>query len=93
MTYTPPSSPIFLAGRIDLGRCLSAGLAQSHFCTLQMSTQVMAKSWGKPSVFRNDRDPMFGNGLVMVEGRLRFHFCLQDNNGLMENKTNFRLSN
>ena len=28
----------------------------------------MAKSWGKPTVFKNDRDPMFGNGLVMVEG-------------------------
>ncbi|KAI4351889.1 hypothetical protein L6164_006193 [Bauhinia variegata] len=28
----------------------------------------MGKSWGKPSVFRNDRDPMFRNGLVMVEG-------------------------
>ncbi|KAI4351729.1 hypothetical protein L6164_006054 [Bauhinia variegata] len=34
----------------------------------KMSTEVMAKGWGKPSVFRNDRDPMFGNGLVMLEG-------------------------
>lgn len=34
----------------------------------KMSTEVMAKRWGKPSVFRNDRDPMFGSGLVMVEG-------------------------
>ncbi|KAK4283078.1 hypothetical protein QN277_000073 [Acacia crassicarpa] len=34
----------------------------------KMSSVVMAKSWGKPSVFRNDRDPMFGNGLIMVEG-------------------------
>jgi cytochrome P450 len=34
----------------------------------KMSTEVMAKKWGKPSVFRNDRDPMFGSGLVMVEG-------------------------
>ncbi|MED6143436.1 hypothetical protein PIB30_006010 [Stylosanthes scabra] len=33
-----------------------------------MSSEVMAKRWGKPSVFRNDRDPMFGSGLVMVEG-------------------------
>ncbi|KAI4352119.1 hypothetical protein L6164_006400 [Bauhinia variegata] len=49
MMYTPPSSPIFLAGRIDMGKCLSTGLAQSHFCTLQMSTHVMAKSWGKPT--------------------------------------------
>ncbi|XP_027367747.1 cytokinin hydroxylase-like [Abrus precatorius] len=34
----------------------------------KMSAEVMAKRWGKPSVFRNDRDPMFGSGLVMVEG-------------------------
>ncbi|XP_058769800.1 cytokinin hydroxylase [Vicia villosa] len=34
----------------------------------KMSTEVMAKRWGKPNVFRNDRDPMFGSGLVMVEG-------------------------
>ncbi|KAK7270489.1 hypothetical protein RIF29_23669 [Crotalaria pallida] len=34
----------------------------------KMSSEVIAKRWGKPSVFRNDRDPMFGSGLVMVEG-------------------------
>lgn len=34
----------------------------------KMSTEVLAKRWGKPRVFRHDRDPMFGNGLVMVEG-------------------------
>lgn len=34
----------------------------------RMSLGVLGKSWGKPSVFRNDRKPMFGNGLVMVEG-------------------------
>ena len=34
----------------------------------EMSTGVMGKSWGKPAVFKNDREPMFGNGLVMVEG-------------------------
>ncbi|KAK4280333.1 hypothetical protein QN277_011969 [Acacia crassicarpa] len=33
-----------------------------------MSTKVLAKRWGKPTVFRNDRDAMFGSGLVMVEG-------------------------
>ncbi|KDP22268.1 hypothetical protein JCGZ_26099 [Jatropha curcas] len=33
-----------------------------------MSTGVMGKSWGKPDVFKHDRKPMFGNGLVMVEG-------------------------
>ncbi|GMY39575.1 cytokinin hydroxylase-like [Fagus crenata] len=34
----------------------------------KMSSEVLAKSWGKPTVFKNDRDPMFGNGLVMTEG-------------------------
>lgn len=28
----------------------------------------MGKSWGKPGVFKKDREPMFGNGLVMTEG-------------------------
>ncbi|KAJ7974179.1 Cytochrome P450 [Quillaja saponaria] len=34
----------------------------------KMSAAVLAKRWGKPSVFKSDRDPMFGSGLVMVEG-------------------------
>ncbi|CAN1158777.1 Cytochrome P450 714C2 [Linum perenne] len=34
----------------------------------EMSAGVMGKSWGKPRVFKQDREPMFGNGLVMVEG-------------------------
>ncbi|THG21738.1 hypothetical protein TEA_000980 [Camellia sinensis var. sinensis] len=34
----------------------------------KMSAGVMGKTWGKPTVFKNDREPMFGNGLVMVEG-------------------------
>ncbi|CAI9771916.1 unnamed protein product [Fraxinus pennsylvanica] len=34
----------------------------------KMSARVTAKSWGKPTVFKNDREPMFGNGLIMVEG-------------------------
>ncbi|XAR71712.1 hypothetical protein NMG60_11018109 [Bertholletia excelsa] len=34
----------------------------------QMSAGVMGKCWGKPTVFKNDREPMFGNGLLMVEG-------------------------
>ncbi|CAL1371212.1 unnamed protein product [Linum trigynum] len=33
-----------------------------------MSAGIMGKSWGKPRVFKQDREPMFGNGLVMVEG-------------------------
>jgi hypothetical protein len=34
----------------------------------KMSGEVMARSWGKPTVFKNDRDAMFGKGLVMTEG-------------------------
>ena len=34
----------------------------------KLNTKVLAKTWGKPSVFRNDRFPMFGKGLVMAEG-------------------------
>ncbi|XP_010537177.1 PREDICTED: cytokinin hydroxylase-like [Tarenaya hassleriana] len=33
-----------------------------------MSEGMLAKSWGKPNVFKKDREPMFGTGLVMVEG-------------------------
>ncbi|PSS33072.1 Cytokinin hydroxylase [Actinidia chinensis var. chinensis] len=35
----------------------------------QMSKGIMGKSWGKPTVFKNDRKPMFGKGLVMAEGQ------------------------
>ncbi|PIN07403.1 Cytochrome P450 CYP4/CYP19/CYP26 subfamily [Handroanthus impetiginosus] len=34
----------------------------------RVSSDIKGKSWGKPTVFKNDRKPMFGNGLVMVEG-------------------------
>ncbi|KAI3757644.1 hypothetical protein L6452_05187 [Arctium lappa] len=34
----------------------------------KISSGVMGKSWGKPTVFKNDRKPMFGGGLVMAEG-------------------------
>ncbi|VFQ77593.1 unnamed protein product [Cuscuta campestris] len=34
----------------------------------QISATVMGKSWGKPTVFKEDREPLFGKGLNMVEG-------------------------
>ncbi|KAL2227072.1 cytokinin hydroxylase [Sesamum indicum] len=34
----------------------------------QMSADIKGKNWGKPNVFKHDREPMFGSGLVMVEG-------------------------
>lgn len=34
----------------------------------KMSSDVLGKNWGKPSVFKKDRDSMFGEGLSMVEG-------------------------
>ncbi|KAG2655113.1 cytochrome P450 714D1-like [Panicum virgatum] len=32
------------------------------------TTGALGKRWGKPDVFRRDRMPMFGRGLVMAEG-------------------------
>ncbi|KAK6155695.1 hypothetical protein DH2020_009943 [Rehmannia glutinosa] len=34
----------------------------------KMSAEIRGKSWGKPNVFKHDREPMFGQGLLMVEG-------------------------
>ncbi|KAL5994359.1 hypothetical protein ACLOJK_024409 [Asimina triloba] len=34
----------------------------------QAAAGVVSKTWGKPTVFKRDRKPMFGKGLVMVEG-------------------------
>lgn len=34
----------------------------------KVTSGSLSKSWGKPNVFKYDRRPMFGNGLVMVEG-------------------------
>ncbi|XP_022851947.1 cytokinin hydroxylase-like [Olea europaea var. sylvestris] len=34
----------------------------------KISADIKGKNWGKPSLFKNDREPMFGSGLVMVEG-------------------------
>ncbi|MQM17838.1 hypothetical protein Taro_050818 [Colocasia esculenta] len=34
----------------------------------QATSGVLGKRWGKPDVFRHDRKPMFGEGLVMSEG-------------------------
>lgn len=33
----------------------------------QATSGVLGKKWGKPNVFKHDRRPMFGNGLLMVE--------------------------
>ncbi|KAE8724033.1 Tripeptidyl peptidase ii [Hibiscus syriacus] len=33
-----------------------------------MSSTVLGENWGKPLVFKRDRKPIFGSGLVMVEG-------------------------
>ncbi|KAH6757748.1 hypothetical protein C2S51_038656 [Perilla frutescens var. frutescens] len=34
----------------------------------EMAADIKGKGWGKPNVFKHDREPMFGSGLVMVEG-------------------------
>ncbi|KAL8474033.1 hypothetical protein ACS0TY_030764 [Phlomoides rotata] len=33
----------------------------------QITANINGKAWGKPTVFKHDREPMFGSGLVMVE--------------------------
>lgn len=38
-----------------------------------MSRGAKGRGWGKPDIFRKDREPMFGNGLVMTEGDEWFH--------------------
>lgn len=42
-------------------------IAEAEFLK-KMSGEVLAKSWGKPQIFKQDRSPMFGNGLVSTEG-------------------------
>jgi len=39
----------------------------------QATSGALGKKWGKPNVFKHDRKPMFGNGLVMIEGEDWFH--------------------
>ncbi|ONK79651.1 uncharacterized protein A4U43_C01F8540 [Asparagus officinalis] len=34
----------------------------------QVTSGCLGNKWGKPNVFKRDRKPMFGNGLLMVEG-------------------------
>ncbi|KAI0489296.1 hypothetical protein KFK09_029138 [Dendrobium nobile] len=34
----------------------------------KVSSGGLGMKWGKPNVFKNDRKPMFGNGLIMADG-------------------------
>lgn len=34
----------------------------------KVSSGAVGKKWGKPDVFKDDRKPMFGSGLVMADG-------------------------
>jgi cytochrome P450 len=34
----------------------------------QVTSGILSRQWGKPNLFKRDRKPMFGDGLVMVEG-------------------------
>ncbi|KAJ4778419.1 Cytochrome P450 [Rhynchospora pubera] len=65
----------------------------------QVTAGILGKQWGKPNVFKRDRKPMFGNGLLMVEGNDWTHhrhvispaFSMTNLNtmiGLMEENTN-----
>ncbi|MED6143437.1 hypothetical protein PIB30_006011 [Stylosanthes scabra] len=68
-------SPYFSSWQKSFGKVFVYWLGTEPFLYIadaellnKISKEVAAKRWGKPSVFRNDRDPMFGSGLVMVEG-------------------------
>ncbi|KAI4324932.1 hypothetical protein MLD38_030374 [Melastoma candidum] len=39
----------------------------------EMSLGTKGRGWGKPNVFRKDREPMFGSSLVMIDGDEWFH--------------------
>ncbi|KAK8944823.1 Cytochrome P450 714C2 [Platanthera zijinensis] len=43
-------------------------IAEPEFLKQVTTSGGMEKKWGKPNVFKHDRMPMFGNGLLMVEG-------------------------
>lgn len=34
----------------------------------KMTAGTTNSSWGKPNMFRQDRRPLFGEGMVMIEG-------------------------
>lgn len=34
----------------------------------EVASEVVSKTWGKPNVFKHDRWPLFGKGLIMTEG-------------------------
>jgi len=68
--------PYFAKWRLSYGKVFVYWLGTEPFLYIgdpgflkQVSNGVvMSKAWGKPTVFKRDRDPMFGKGLVMVEG-------------------------
>ncbi|KAL6566082.1 hypothetical protein OROGR_001697 [Orobanche gracilis] len=78
MIFTLLHSPIFLSGKILtvfvywLGTEPFLYIADPEFLK-KLNTKVLAETWGKPSVLRNDRFPMFGKGLVMAEGNEWVH--------------------
>nr|XP_025677768.2 cytokinin hydroxylase-like [Arachis hypogaea] len=68
-------SPYFSSWQKSFGKVFVYWLGTEPFLYIadaeflkKMSKEVEAKRWGKPSVFRDDREAMFGTGLVMVEG-------------------------
>ncbi|CAN6457100.1 unnamed protein product [Victoria cruziana] len=72
----PLVSPYFAHWRKEFGKVFMYWLgtepflyvAEPEFIKLMISACDQSKSWGKPSVFREDRKALFGNGLVMLEG-------------------------
>ncbi|KAF5179811.1 Cytochrome p450 [Thalictrum thalictroides] len=67
--------PYFVRWRKSYGKVFIYWLGTEPFLYVgepeflkQMASGILGKNWGKPNVFKHDRKPMFGNGLVMLEG-------------------------
>ncbi|XP_077240240.1 cytokinin hydroxylase-like [Tasmannia lanceolata] len=68
-------SPYFAQWRSLYGKVFIYWLGTEPFLYIadpeflkQVNSGVLSKTWGKPTVFKGDRNPMFGKGLIMVEG-------------------------
>lgn len=66
--------PYFVRWRKPYGKVFTYWLGTESFLYVgdpdflkQMASGILSKNWGKPGVFKRDRKPMFGSGLVMLE--------------------------
>ncbi|KAG0474625.1 hypothetical protein HPP92_014311 [Vanilla planifolia] len=67
--------PYFASWRKSFGKVFIYWLGTEPFLYVadpeflkKVAIGPLGKKWGKPNVFKHDRKPMFGKGLIMVEG-------------------------